>query len=169
VIRPRFHAHAFGAVSKKRHGPYFLWCGQMDTFGVVGSSISEERTASVFSLKMDSSCASETLVNIVTCRVERMTKWRVLVGMIGSVGTSVTCALNHTEIQRYRWFTHFPVHRCTRTRILFPLVVSWQRISAQKLALQLTMKSSSYFVCNPSGTSELQILLDSLLQLTADS
>jgi hypothetical protein len=33
-----------------------------------------------------------------------------------------TLSLNHTQIQaiqRYRWFTHFPIHRCTRTRILF--------------------------------------------------
>jgi hypothetical protein len=33
-------------------------------------------------------------------------------------------------VQRYHWFTHFPlftVHRCTRTGILSPLVVSQQR------------------------------------------
>jgi hypothetical protein len=35
------------------------------------------------------------------------------------------------------------------------LVVSWQRISTQKLALQITTKSSCHFLFNHSGTSEL--------------
>jgi hypothetical protein len=45
-------------------------------------------------------------------------KLRVLVRMIGFVSTSVTISLNCQLIQRYRWFTHFPVHRCSRTGIL---------------------------------------------------
>jgi hypothetical protein len=49
------------------------------------------------------------------------------------------------------------------------LVVSWQRISTQKLALQITMESSCYFFYNHSENSEIKILLDSLLQLTTDS
>jgi hypothetical protein len=47
-------------------------------------------------------------------------EWRVLVRMIGFISALVAISLNHTqiqEIQRYRWFTHFPFHRCTRTRI----------------------------------------------------
>jgi hypothetical protein len=38
----------------------------------------------------------------------------------------------------------------------FSLVVSWQRILRQKLALQITMNSSCYFVYNQPGTSELK-------------
>jgi hypothetical protein len=52
-------------------------------------------------------------------------KWRVIVRIIGFIGTSVTISLNYNwnssylqARQRYRWFTHFPVHRCTCTRIL---------------------------------------------------
>jgi hypothetical protein len=48
-----------------------------------------------------------------------------------------TLILNYTYIQAIepnRSFTHFPVYRCTRTRTsLFPLVVSQQRFSTQKL------------------------------------
>jgi fluoride ion exporter CrcB/FEX len=83
-------------------------------------------------------------------------KWRVLVRMIGFISTLVTHSLFITfnthliqTIQRYRWFTYIPVHRCAHTRILSsPLVISLQQISAQKLALKslqvLHLKSSNY-------------------------
>jgi hypothetical protein len=88
--------------------------------------------------------------------------------MIGFISTLVTISLNHSYIQRYRWFIDITVPRCTRTRIRSSLVVSWQRISIQKPAFQIVMKSSRYFF-NHSGTSELKVLLDSLFQFTTDS
>jgi hypothetical protein len=45
---------------------------------------------------------------IVTCKVVRVTKWRVLVRMIGFITTLVTASLNTFKLQRYRWFTHTP-------------------------------------------------------------
>jgi hypothetical protein len=48
-------------------------------------------------------------------------KWQVLVRMIGFISPLATHSLLITfttqAIQCYRWFTHFPVHRCARTRI----------------------------------------------------
>jgi hypothetical protein len=47
-----------------------------------------------------------------------------------------TFTRNYTQIQAvqcYISFTPITVHRCTRTRILSPLVVSQQRISTRKL------------------------------------
>jgi hypothetical protein len=41
----------------------------------------------------------------------------------------------------------------------FPLVVSQHRISAQKLVLPITMKSSCHFLFNRPGTSELKLKL----------
>jgi hypothetical protein len=40
------------------------------------------------------------------CHVYAWRKWRVLVRMIGFIGTLVTVSLNHIQIQSYRWFTH---------------------------------------------------------------
>jgi hypothetical protein len=50
-----------------------------------------------------------------------------------------TFSLNYTYIQRYSSFTRFSDHRCTRSKILSPLVVSWQRISTQKLPQSHTL------------------------------
>jgi hypothetical protein len=36
------------------------------------------------------------------------------------------------------------------------LVASWQRISTQKLALQINMKASCHFLFNHPGTSEIK-------------
>jgi hypothetical protein len=51
---------------------------------------------------------SKIRFNIVTCRMVRVTKWRVLVRMTGFISSLVTHSFNHTQIQRYRWFTHTP-------------------------------------------------------------
>jgi hypothetical protein len=56
--------------------------------------------------------------------------------MIGFITTSVTLSLlitiKYKQYQRYRSFTQFTDHRCSRTRIsLTPLVVSQQRLSTQ--------------------------------------
>jgi hypothetical protein len=64
--------------------------------------------------------------NIVTCRVVRVTKWRVLVPMIGFIGTLVTTVLSHIQIQTiqsYRWFTHPSYFTVTRTQG-FPVFTS---------------------------------------------
>jgi hypothetical protein len=61
------------------------------------------------------------------------------------------------SIQRYHQFTHFPIHHCAHTRILrYPLVISWQQISTQKLSLQITIKSSCHFLFNHLGMPTLQ-------------
>jgi hypothetical protein len=62
------------------------------------------------------------IVSTVTCRMVRVTKLRVLVRMIGFISTSVT--YTHLITFKYMQYStiadlHFPVHRCTRTRILY--------------------------------------------------
>jgi hypothetical protein len=56
---------------------------------------------------------------------------------------------------------------------LFLLVVSWQRISTQKLALQITMKSSCGLSCSitqePRNSTELHLLLLLLLLLSCQT
>jgi hypothetical protein len=60
-----------------------------------------------------------------------------------------TVSLNYKKCSAIADFTHFPVHRCTRTKgSQSPAVVSWQRISTQKLSLQITMKVSCHFFFN---------------------
>jgi hypothetical protein len=49
---------------------------------------------------------------------------------------------DYRQLQRYRHYTHFPVHRCTRTRILSSLVVSGQRIFQSHCNFRSHMKSS---------------------------
>jgi hypothetical protein len=76
-------------------------------------------------------------------------KWRVLDRMIGFIGTSVTSSLNHTYNAISLLHTYSsPLH--THQDSPSSLVVSRQRISAQKPALQINMKSSFYFVYNHS-------------------
>jgi hypothetical protein len=87
--------------------------------------------------------------------------------MIGFISTSVISSLLNTALSLIYTLSSPPLH--THYDSQFPLDVSWQRISTQKLAIQITMKSSCYFVFNRSGTSELKILLGPLLQLTTDS
>jgi hypothetical protein len=61
--------------------------------------------------------------------------------MIGFISISVT--INRALSLIYT-FSSPPLH--THQDSQFPLLVSCQRISTQKLALQITMKSFSYFV-----------------------
>jgi hypothetical protein len=58
----------------------------------------------------------------VTYKTGFWTGWLNLLHLIHSHSSGLQ------EIQRYRWSTHFPVHSCSRTRILSSLVVSWQQI-----------------------------------------
>jgi hypothetical protein len=61
------------------------------------------------------------LLNIVTCRVVHATNktdsssndW-----IYYYLGYTLSLNYKMQAIQLYRWFTHFPVHRCTRTKIL---------------------------------------------------
>jgi hypothetical protein len=79
----------------------------------------------------------------------RVTKWRILVRMIGFIGASVTLCLlitTNTALSLIYTLSSSPLHKHENTTS--PLVVSWQRNSTQKLALQITMKSSCYFVFN---------------------
>jgi hypothetical protein len=75
--------------------------------------------------------------------------------MIGSISTSVTIDLNYKQ---YSDIADLHTFQFTVAHALgFPssLVVFWQRISIQKLTLQITMKSSRHFLFNYTGTSEL--------------
>jgi hypothetical protein len=58
--------------------------------------------------------------------------------MIGFIDTLYIHKSELQVIQRYIWFTHCAVHRCTHTRILSSLVVSWQRIYQVWLSLHIT-------------------------------
>jgi hypothetical protein len=90
-------------------------------------------------------------------------------GVIGFIGTSVTLSLTYNSYSVIVDLHNLQFTVAHALGFSSSLVVSWQRISTQKLALQNAMKSSCYFVFNHSGTSELKILLDSLLQLTTSS
>jgi hypothetical protein len=63
--------------------------------------------------------------NIVTCIGDYM--W-VSDWMIGFIASYIFTTRDYRQLQRYRQFTHFTVHRYTRIRILSSLVVSRQRI-----------------------------------------
>jgi hypothetical protein len=70
-------------------------------------------------------------------------------------GTLVTSSLNHNYYNAIADLHNLRLTVAQAPGFSSSLVVSWQRISAQKLSLQITVKSSCQFVFNHSGTSEL--------------
>jgi hypothetical protein len=92
-------------------------------------------------------------------------KWRVPIRMIGIISSWVTHSLLvtlNTAVQRYRSFTPFTDHRCTRTRILSPLVVSQQQIS---VLLNHTLKMLLHYSTNKVFTSHFKSSQDDCSQL----
>jgi hypothetical protein len=67
--------------------------------------------------------------------------------------SSGTSSLNHTYYSAITDLHNSPLH--THHNSAPSLVVFWQRISTQKLGLQITIKSSCHFLFNHPGTSEL--------------
>jgi hypothetical protein len=95
------------------------------------------------------------IYNIVMCKGYAWRQWRVLFRMIGFIDTSVTSYLNYNQynsylqsIQPYRSFTHF---QFTVAHAL-GFSISTSRLLRTdlntELAIQITIKSSCYFVFN---------------------
>jgi hypothetical protein len=86
----------------------------------------------------------------VTCRRVRVTK---ITGSSSDVWIYWHFGYNLSLlqlIQRYRWFTQFTVHHCTRTsRILAT------DLNTESNTLKITMKSSCHFLFSHPGTSKL--------------
>jgi hypothetical protein len=95
-------------------------------------------------------------------------KWRVQFRMIGFMSISVTLSLLiriNTALSLIYTLPLLHTHQDSPSS----LVVSWQRFSTQKLALQIVLNSSCYITFNHCGALELKINLESLLQLTTNS
>jgi hypothetical protein len=109
--------------------------------------------------------------SIVTCRMVRVTKWQVLVRMIGFISPLVTHSLLITfltqAIQRCCWFTHIPVHRCSHT-------LGFSVSTSHLIATDLSTETSTQITTNITHkifkphfkSSQADLLYSSLRQLT---
>jgi hypothetical protein len=75
--------------------------------------------------------------------------------MIRFIGTSVAVSLTFKQYSTIADLHTLQFIIAHAEDYQFPLVISWQRISTQKLALQIIMQSSCHFLFSHPGTSEL--------------
>jgi hypothetical protein len=85
---------------------------------ILGGSLEDVNCSETMQNRYDKRNYYNQEVNYNYCHVEGCLIGRVLDWMIGFIATYTFITLDYRQLQRYRWYTHFTVHRYARTRVL---------------------------------------------------